>query len=443
MTDGFQRLKPQTYRPPSRPNAMPLPPRQGSPFASQATRPNPTGAVPSVTLSSSAPIQQTASKETPAPVVPVQEKDTIPKFNLELDNEPEKKQKKFRLTKKRVLIIGLIIAVIGGFAAGWYFFLRKEPAKVTQQTQNNSETVVVEEEKKIYSPLSGVETTEEKAARPVTAIMIENSPDARPQSGLDQAGVVYEAIAEGGITRFLTLFQENEPDYIGPVRSVRPYYLDWARPYDAPIAHVGGSRDALEEIRNLGLKDLDQFFNDDAYWRIEERFAPHNVYTSFEKLDVLNGEKGYTKSQFTGWNRKDDVPQTITARSIDITISGFLYNPNYEYDINTNSYLRSEGGEPHRDEKSGKQLSPKVVIAMAIPSRIIGASDGDRYEYDTVGSGKALVFQDGIVSEANWSKADEKSAIVFTDSNGLPFVFNRGQTWISVVDTIEDVEYTP
>jgi hypothetical protein len=104
--------------------------------------------------------------------------------------------------------------------------------------------------------------------------MIENSPDARPQSGLQDAGVVVEAIAEGGITRFLTLFQESQPQYIGPVRSLRPYYIDFAAPFQAGIAHVGGSPEALSRVRNGSYRDLDQFFNSAYFSRISARPAP-------------------------------------------------------------------------------------------------------------------------------------------------------------------------
>ena len=151
--------------------------------------------------------------------------------------------------------------------------------------------------------------------------MIENSLDARPQSGINQAGVIFEAIAEGGITRFITLYQEAQPQYVGPVRSLRPYYIDWAAAFDAPIAHVGGSPDALKQIRNGG-KDLDQFFNPGAYWRQSTRAAPHNVYTSFKNMDKLNKAKGYKSSKFTPWPRKEDSPlETPTAATIKVSIS--------------------------------------------------------------------------------------------------------------------------
>ncbi len=150
---------------------------------------------------------------------------------------------------------------------------------------------------KYYSPLTGELIAQEgDAAKPVTAIMLENSPDARPQSGLKDAEIVYEAIAEGGVTRFLAVYQQHKPQLIGPVRSVRMYYVHWLTPYDASVAHIGGSAAALQLVRNGSYRDIDQFFNAGSYWRANDRYAPHNVYTSFEKLDALNASKGYASS---------------------------------------------------------------------------------------------------------------------------------------------------
>src|SRR5262249_44865010 len=151
---------------------------------------------------------------------------------------------------------------------------------------------------------------------------IENSDDARPQSGLQEAGVVYEAIAEAGITRFMALFQETGPQYIGPVRSLRPYYIDFAAPFQASIVHVGGSPDALAQVTSGGFRNLDQFANGGSFWRISTRYAPHNVYTAFARLDALNQSKGYTSSKFTGWPRKKDKKLALPqATAIDIRVS--------------------------------------------------------------------------------------------------------------------------
>ncbi|MDB5186056.1 MAG: hypothetical protein JWL85_579 [Candidatus Saccharibacteria bacterium] len=346
------------------------------------------------------------------------------------------------LTRKQWIIVAavtlLVLATTGYF--GWKLF-HKTPAPVSQAPVVEQPAPVVAPTT-IASPLTGVMITPELAQTPVTAIMIENSPDARPQSGLNQAGVVYEAVAEGGITRFLTLFQEAQPDYIGPVRSVRPYYLDWAIPFDAPIAHVGGSAEALNQIRSEGIKDLDQSFNSRAYNRVSSRFAPHNMYTSRGALLDLQKAKGFTSSSFTGFPRKDEKASAApTARSLDFSISSFLYNPHFDYDAGTNSYKRTMAGKPHIDEKSGQQISPKVVIAIVVDKKI--HPNGVNTQYGTHGSGKAFIFQDGTVVEGIWEKTDRKSQIRFGDANGAPLALNRGNTWISVVGVPGSVSFKP
>jgi hypothetical protein len=284
-----------------------------------------------------------------------------------------------------------------------------------------------------YSPLTGEKVPDQASTQQaVTGIMIENSPDARPQSGIKPAGVVYEAIAEGGITRFLAIYQQSKPQLIGPVRSVRLYYVDWIAPFQASVAHIGGSKFALNEVRNGSYRDIDQFFNSGSYWRATDRYAPHNVYTSFVRLDALNAKKGYTTSTFTPWLRKDGAPsKTPNATKIDVTISGALYNNHYQYDAASNTYLRFEGGAPHSDREAG-QITPSVVIVLdTVMTKIF--EDGYREQIATTGSGRARIFQNGVVTEGNWSKKDRGSQILFTDSTGKEIPLNRGQTWITAV----------
>lgn len=288
---------------------------------------------------------------------------------------------------------------------------------------------------KYYSLLDGTQITDPAAAKaPVTAIMIENSPDARPQSGLKQAQVVYEAIAEGGITRFLAIYQQNKPQLIGPVRSLRMYYLDWAAPYQPSIVHVGGSLFSLQEVRSGNYRNVDIEYHSGASWRATDRYAPHNVYTNFEKLGSLNTKLGYTNSDFTSFARADGQPAAEqNAKSIDIAISGPLFNSHYDYNVATNTYTRSQAGGPHVDREDG-QIMPSVVIALKVSMTKI-LEDGWRENITTTGSGEATVFQNGAVQNATWSKADRASPLTLTGQDGKPISLNRGQTWITAVPT--------
>ena len=336
----------------------------------------------------------------------------------------------YRFHKVTTLLVAATV-LISGAGATTFFLLNQQhptaPAAAPSAPRPQPPKPVV-----YYSELTGMPVPSQAAAtQAVTAIMIENSPDARPQSGLKQAGMVYEAIAEGGITRFLTLHQEDKPQLIGPVRSIRPYYIDWLTPYQASVAHVGGSPDALARVRNGSYRDIDQFFNSNYYWRATDRYAPHNVYTSFTKLDALNQSKGYTSSIFKGFSRTDAAPAaTPTATSIAINFSGPWYNTTYTYDKASNSYLRSEGGAPHMDREDG-QLAPHVVIAMKVDENL----DADGYHEDitAIGSGEAVIFQNGTATTVTWHKPDAATGITFTDASGKDVPLVRGQTWIAAI----------
>lgn len=334
--------------------------------------------------------------------------------------------------RKPIFITLAIILVCGGAGAS-YLFLSNVNAKkpVTKKVAK----VVVKPKVviKYYSPLTGVQVADELTTKQaVTGMMIENSPNARPQSGLKNSGIVFEAIAEGGITRFLVLYQQEKPQLIGPVRSIRLYDLDWAAAFDTSIGHVGGSSSALGEVRNGSYRDIDQFFNSGAYWRATDRYAPHNVYTSFAKIDALNAAKGYTSSTFTGFSRVDGKSSdTPNATNVNVTISSALYNSTYTYDKATNTYARSQAGAPHLDREDG-QITPSVVIAMRVDETTI-FEDGYRESINTIGSGNAVIFQNGVAINAIWHKSSKIGQVTYTDAAGVDIPLARGQTWIVAV----------
>lgn len=362
-------------------------------------------------------------------------------------NQPKQPKGKVRFARWKQLsrnvrfgIIALLLLIFGAGAIFYYQYIRPSAESTLLITKAPKPTTVA-------SPLTGLQVDPALAARPVTGIMIENSLDARPQSGLQDAGVVFEAIAEGGITRFLALFQDAKPQYIGPVRSLRPYYIDFAAPFQASIVHIGGSPEALREVRNGNYRDLDQFFNANYFSRVSTRAAPHNVYTSFKQLDALNKAKGYKSSKFTIWPRKADSQLAIpTATSISFAISGPDFHVNYGYKPSSNSYVRSEGGARHLNlvsakDKTGVRLHPKVVIALVMSYRI--ASDGQHSVYTDTGKGKVYVFQDGGVTVGSWKKSGTTSQITFKDAAGMPLKLNAGQTWLTLVSAANQVKYKP
>lgn len=365
------------------------------------------------------------------------EAESLPEISIDgetVANEPKQKRhlfiKKGPLNRREKIYFysTLVVILLVGGGLLWWLNSQALPGE-----PSGTSSVVKKPAVKYYSPLTGLEVANEAAIKkPVIAVMIENSPDARPQSSLAEAEIVFEAVAEGGITRFLALYQDASPALIGPVRSLRPYYADWAAGFDPSVAHVGGSPEALTMIRsgNYGV-DMDQFFNAGSFWRASDRVAPHNVYTSAEKLRELSASKGKTSSDVTFSPRVDgkkvDAPN---ASSISVPISSALFNSSYDYISASNSYDRKQAGAAHTDREKG-QLSPKVVIVLK--TSISLAADRSHQNITTIGSGQAYVFQNGTVIEATWSKASPKEQLLFKDAEGKEIPLVRGQTWITTV----------
>ncbi|MDR1196831.1 MAG: DUF3048 domain-containing protein [Candidatus Nomurabacteria bacterium] len=357
------------------------------------------------------------------------------------------------MSKKRKKII--IFSSIGGglllIGLGLFLYFVVFAQQPTEEPPPAPEPEPV----RYYSPLTGLETSEENTKRAVTAVMIENSPEARPQSALDGKNVVFEAVAEGGITRFVMLYQEWQPKLIGPVRSVRPYYLEWATGFDSALAHVGGSARGLEMIQsgNYAL-DLDQYYNDSAYWRTTDRYMPHNVYTDAKHLNNLEASKGKLTSSFEAWQRQDGAAilpkaeteeasteitteEHIFAQKISLPVSDGIFAVQYNYNQASNKYQRWQGGEKHIDANTNKQIAPDAVIAIMVG---LGAA-GEYSDYDTIGHGTAYIFQNGTVVKAKWRKSSAKQNIKFVDADGEDIAINRGQVWVTAISTDEKVTW--
>jgi hypothetical protein len=339
--------------------------------------------------------------------------------------------------KKEFTVMAVLIVLSGlGIAS----FITRQPSKPVAAVDVKPKAAA--QPTTVASTLSGLQVDPSINQRPVTGVMIENTTQARPQAGLSQASVVFEAIAEGGITRFLALFQDTSPDNVGPIRSARPYYAQWALGFDAGYAHVGGSPQALANIKEWGVRDLDQFHNAGSYHRVSSRAAPHNVYTGIDTLNQLETSKGFNTSKFTGFTRKKEAPaKAPSVKTIDLAISGPVYNVHYDYAAASNSYNRIEGGAPHIDANTNTQISPKVVVALVMPYSL--ESDGYHSAYATIGNGTAYFFQDGTVVTGSWTKKDNKSQFVFTDASGKVVRLNPGQTWITAVGATNKVTYAP
>jgi hypothetical protein len=244
---------------------------------------------------------------------------------------------------------------------------------------------------------------------------------------LDSAGIVFEAVTEGGITRYLALYQEDMPKEIGPVRSVRPHFVSWLYGFDASIAHVGGSFNALQLVDSLGVKTLTQFTYTEPYRRISERAAPHNVYASMKALRELQQELKHDKSQFNDIPRSDDAPAEMpNAKKISLDFSSPSFAVEFRYDQSSNSYKRFLAGEPHIDAAENKQITVKNVVVIKVKG-----TNSDTIK--AVGNGEAWLFKNGTFQKVRWEKSAHDTRIKIVDETGNEVPLNRGDTWIAAL----------
>ena len=346
--------------------------------------------------------------------------------------------RKPRNRKQWFIFILITLLILGGIGFAVYWFALREEPEIAQAPAPVQQIIPTT----VASKVSGMQVEPEVNTRPVFAVQIENSGEARPQSGLINADVVFEAVAEGGITRFNALFHDSQPKNIGPIRSLRPYYIDWFWPFDAAIVHAGGSPEALSDVRSLNLKDIEHGVNGSSFRRISSRYSPHNLYSTSSDLLSAMSKRGYTTSNVTSFLRKEPAPaETPTASTINLKISSALYNVSYKYDKENNRYKRSQGGAAHKDADNGKQITATTVIVPVMKKSI--HPDGVHTKYGTTGSGKVYIFQDGTVTVGTWKKDSRKGQWKFVDSTGKDIALNPGKTWVTMIDSAASVSYKP
>ena len=302
------------------------------------------------------------------------------------------------------------------------------------------------EELRLQNPITGVMYTKDTAGpineRPL-AVMVNNHVDARPQSGLTSADVIYEIVAEGGITRFIAFYMSETPKKIGPIRSTRDYYLVLVKELgDAMVMHIGWSPQALEAIETWPVRSLGR--GGAEFWRDNPRnvATEHTAYADGEYLRKLGKELGWEgRGKFAEWQFKEDSP-VATPDTSEIAIDFWSkgdYSGIFHYDTGINSYLRFTGYDsndapiPLKDQETNEQVKVKTVIVQFADETSVPGDEKNRLSYQLVGSGTGLVFTDGTVTEVTWSKEDRDARTMFYTTDGEEMVFNRGKLWISIV----------
>ena len=391
--------------------------------------------------------------------------------------KPEVKQKWDRLTICFYIIGG--VSLVGGVAMLLFSLLAPadviNPVQYPDLTKKDTKEVV-------YSDLTGETLTDASLkTAPAYCIQTPNGTDgARPHAGLNQAGVIFEAIAEAGITRFAAIYQNPIASVIGPIRSLRIYYLQWDTPFDCTIVHAGGSGDALAAVSH-GYKNLDENYTY-MYRGTAGNRLWNNLFTSAGSLRQFTDDNGYTTSEIKGFPRM--TPEESDHARVDALVEQKLiitepsegdtselkpavsdialhlggwgdFNVEYQYDANSNKYFRSYesgaehevfdcpegGGEGQNPESSCTltQMAPSVVIAMMVAER--KASDNYHEDIDTIGIGDAYIFQNGTAISGTWKKDSTESQIQFLDADGKEIRLAPGQTFITAVPNYGSVAF--
>lgn len=382
----------------------------------------PTPKTPPLTPSDDLPTEPKKTSETPKPtVIKTKTKQTIPLWLW--------------------IVVGVVV-LAGAATAGWVML---GGGSSTDTANSNGSITNTSNVTLAARVLDGVPVPADQTNPTVIAAMIENIKESRPPSGLDKASVVYEALAEGGITRFLALFPAGQDiKEIGPIRSARPYYISWAEEYKGLYLHAGGSPQALSYIKTgkANIVDYNQFYHAPNFIRDRSRRAPHNLYTnSFLMGDALNRLK-LAAPTYTSWLYKDELPidqRPETTNDIVIDFSSKTYQVKYTYDRVNNRYVRYIGGEPHVTRDGAQIYADNIVVEYMKTGLIPGESQ--RLQMSTVGTGDMLMFRDGQVIKGTWKKDSNTARTQFLDEQGNVVALNPGTTWIEALPIGRKVTY--
>lgn len=340
-------------------------------------------------------------------------------------------------TKIFVIILIILILIAGGL-----FALKIFNGDDTKQANTNSAEEEVGDEPTIQTPktLSG-------DSRPI-AVMIDNNIDAMPQAGLLEADIIYEIIVEGGESRLMLILQDKDLDKIGPIRSARHYFLDYALENDAIYVHYGWSPQAQSDITSLGVDNINGIYeSESAFWRVDDKYAPHNAVTSTKDILEIANRKGYRVDK-----EKDNVLNYVVAEvelengntADDITIPYSDYNEvEYIYDEDLKEYVRYSRGEKQVDWNTGETITTKnIIIEKAENWTLDDGSGKGRQTLDNVKELEGYYITNGKVIEITCDKESRSGQTVYRDLDGNEINVNDGKTFIQICPLNANITFT-
>ncbi len=349
-------------------------------------------------------------------------------------------------SKRTRITIGASIAiliVLGVAAVYFLFFAGAEPVEVASAwPQTDSERAVAKPELPPIWPLTGLPAPDGQTPvdTRVVSVKIENSPSARPQSGIQSADVVYESITEGGITRFNCLFHSTDPgELVGPVRSARLSDVSIVPQYKALFVFSGANSQVNKRIRDAGLENLSEDAGvTNGYTRVTFKPAPHNLFMSLSKMREEGTRRGYDETQtilplaFVR-GASQDTPQ-VSKITVPFSPANTAV---WTYDADKDAYLRVNNGKVHTDRSTGEQISSVNVVvlwAKTIAQSKRDVTGSTTYDIELLGTGRGTLFRNGQKIDMTWTGA-KGSAPTFKAADGTQVRLSPGNTWFQVVPT--------
>lgn len=270
--------------------------------------------------------------------------------------------------------------------------------------------------------------------RPMLLVVIENSPEARPQSGVSDACLVYAVPTEARITRFLTAYCARTPGIIGPVRSARRYMLEIAGDLGAILVHVGYSPEAQAMIARQRLPVINEFSTPEPFWRDGQRSMPHNLYTGFDRLRQAAARKGIvSEPKPLPFVFSYEGPEAVPAEPASVVTLDYgpLYAATYRYDTGLQRYLREQDGRPHLDA-NGRQVTAASVLVAFVAWRDVWVNGRPSSQIDLIGEGRLAIITEGRMVEGRWSRPEGRP-LAFTGPGDRPVALPPGPVWIELL----------
>lgn len=340
---------------------------------------------------------------------------------------------------KAVVIMGLATAMLLGGCS----------SKKTEENEtiDKDEVVLVlnttprEEKRELYvNPLTGEESEEELPARPLI-FSYDNVGSAVPQSWTSKADIVYEFPVEGNQTRLQAIFYGEIPEYFGPIRSTRPYFVDLTREYKGIFVAHGWSPEAKNYLMSGVVPYINAMNSSCDFYRVSDKSAPHNSYIKWSEIEKEIESKGWweEKQEIRPFTFLEEDAKNVGEAVTHIEADYSATKCEFTYDAEKNHYVRTLKGKEYIDKETGEFVTVNNVLVQKVTSSVLDAKG--RLSINMCAGGEAMLFTNGVVVKGTWKRDDLDSRTIFTDTEGNEFAFSVGKTWVLVANQYCDITF--